>query len=272
MTKSDADLRELARRLRAQSLRLVSQAKASHIGSCLSVADVMAVLYGAILRLERNAWSDRDRFVLSKGHAAAIAYAALAEVGLLTSEDLATYGQDGSRLFGHLTKSGFEGIEVSTGSLGHGLPVATGMALVGHRQSRPWRVFAVLSDGEMDEGSNWEAILFAAHHRLDNLVAIVDFNQIQSLDLVANTIEMEPLVDKFAAFGWSAVEVDGHDIAAMRSLLEAVPRESGKPTAVVARTVKGKGVGFMEGTVLWHYRSPAGEELEQALAEVEANR
>lgn len=267
---SDADLQDMARRLRAQSLRLVAQAKASHIGSCLSVADILAVLYGSILRLDRTAWSERDRFVLSKGHAAAVAYAALAEVGLLAADDLASYGEDGSRLFGHLTKSGFDGIEVSTGSLGHGLPVATGMALVGHRQSKPWRVFAVLSDGEMDEGSTWEAILFAAHHQLDNLVAIVDFNQIQSLDLVSNTIGLEPLVDKFAAFGWSAVEVDGHDIAAIRSALEDVPREGGKPTAVVARTIKGKGVGFMEGTVLWHYRSPAGEELERALAEVEA--
>jgi transketolase len=248
----------------------VSQAKAGHIGSCLSIADVMAVLYGDILRLDRNAWSDRDRFVLSKGHAAAAAYAALAEVGLLTAEDLATYGQDGSRLFGHLTKSGFDGVELSTGSLGHGLSVASGMALVGHRQGRPWRVFVVLSDGEMDEGSTWEAILFAAHHRLDNMVAIVDFNQIQSLDLVANTIGLEPLVDKFLAFGWSAFEVDGHDVGAIRTLLGSVPREQGKPTALVARTVKGKGVGFMEGTVLWHYRSPAGEELEQALAEVEA--
>jgi transketolase len=229
----------------------------------------MAVLYGAILHLDRKAWRDRDRFILSKGHAAAVAYAALAEVGLLTADDLATYGQDGSRLFGHLTKSGFEGIELSTGSLGHGLSVAAGMALVGHRQGRPWRVFAMLSDGEMDEGSTWEAILFAAHHRLDNLVAIVDFNQIQSLDLVANTIGLEPIVDKFVAFGWSAVEVDGHDIGALRALLEAVPPEPGKPTALVARTVKGKGVGFMESTVLWHYRSPAGEELEQALAEVE---
>jgi len=231
----------------------------------------MAVLYGAILRLDRNAWSDRDRFVLSKGHAAAIAYAALAEVGLLTAEDLATYGQDGSRLFGHLTKSGFEGIEVSTGSLGHGLPVATGMALVGHRQSRPWRVFAVLSDGEMDEGSNWEAMLFAGHHQLDNLTIIVDYNKIQSLDWVEKTLRLEPLADKFRAFGWSVREVDGHDVKELSSALEMVPLDAGKPNAIIAHTIKGKGVSWMEGKVLWHYKQPTADELVTALEEVAAS-
>lgn len=230
----------------------------------------MAVLYGEVLRIDVNAWADRDRFVISKGHAAAAVYATLAEVGLLTDEDLATFGADGSRLFGHVTKSGYDAIEVSTGSLGHGLPMAGGMALVGHRQHKPWRVIAVLSDGEMDEGSNWEALLFAAHNELDNLTIVIDYNQIQSLDLVEKTIRLEPLVDKLSAFGWSAVEVDGHDIGALREVLTSLPREPGKPTAVVARTVKGKGVSFMEGTVLWHYRSPAGEELERALAEIEA--
>lgn len=270
MTTTDQDLEEIARRLRARSLRLVSQAKSSHIGSCLSIADVLAVLYGEILRLDADAWDDRDRMVLSKGHAAAAMYAALEEVGLLTAGDLETYGQNGSRLFSHVTQSGFKGIEVSTGSLGHGLPVATGMALTSQRQHRPWRVFALLSDGEMDEGSNWEALLFAAHHGLENLVAIIDYNQIQSLDTVANTIRLEPLGEKLAAFGWSTVEVDGHDIGALREVLGGVPRQPGTPTAVIARTVKGKGVSFMENTVLWHYRSPAGEELDRALAEIEA--
>jgi transketolase len=270
MTLTDLELSDTARRIRLRSVRLVAQARSSHVGSCLSVADILAVLYGDVLRLGRDNWEDRDRLVMSKGHAAAAVYAALAEAGLLSDADLATYGENGSQLFGHVTRSAADnGIEFSTGSLGHGLPVATGMALTAQRQRRRWRVFTVLSDGEMDEGSNWEAILFAAHHQLDNLVLVVDYNQIQSLDLVANTIGLEPLADKFTAFGWNVVELDGHDIPALRRVLGTVPAEPGKPTAVVARTVKGKGVSFMEGTVLWHYRSPAGEELAQALAEIE---
>jgi transketolase len=269
---SPAQVADLARRVRARSIRLVAQARSSHIGSCLSVSDILATLYGSVLKLPRDDWDSRDRLVMSKGHAAAAAYAVLVEVGLLSDEEARSYGQEGSRLFGHVTASSVPGIELSTGSLGHGLPVSAGMALVARRTQRPWRVFTVMSDGELDEGSNWEAILFAAHHRLDNLVAIIDYNQIQSLGPVAETIGLEPLAAKFDAFGWNAVEVDGHDIPALMQALRHVPGVPGRPTAVVARTVKGKGVSFMEGTVLWHYRSPAGEELERALAEVEQTR
>ncbi len=236
------------------------------------MADILAVLYGDVLRIDpkQPGWPDRDRLIVSKGHASAITYAALAEAGFFPMERLLDYGKNGSKFWGHVSHADIPGVELSTGSLGHGLPVGTGMALVGKRAQDAWRVFVIMSDGECDEGSNWEAILFAAHHRLDNLVAVIDYNRIQSLDLVERTIRLEPLVEKFHAFGWSAVEVDGHDIPELRGVLSRIPREAGKPTCVVARTVKGKGVGFMEGKVLWHYRPPSEDELAQALDELDA--
>ena len=270
---TDVELRDLARKLRAHSLRMISQAKTSHIGSCLSVADILAVLYGSVLHINPAdpAWPGRDRLIVSKGHAAAITYAAVAEAGFMPVEKLQEYARNGGQLFGHVTV-GLPGIEFASGSLGHGLPVGVGMALASKRGGASWRTFVIMSDGELDEGSNWEALLFAGHHRLDNLVAIVDYNKIQSLDLVDNTLRLEPLADKLRAFGWWVVEVDGHDVGALRLALTSVPHEEGRPTAVIAHTVKGKGVSWMEGEVLWHYRPPAeGEELEKALAEVEAS-
>jgi transketolase len=267
---TEEELRELARRLRVHAVRMISRAKTSHIGSCLSMADILAVLYGDVLRFEPGdpRWPDRDRLVVSKGHAAAITYAAVAEAGLLPIERLDEYGQAGSKLWGHVTHVDVPGIEFSSGSLGHGLPASVGMALVGKRDERPWRVFTLMSDGECDEGSNWEAVLFAAHHHLDNLVAIIDYNKIQSLDLVEKTIVLEPLADKFRDFGWSAIEVDGHDVGRLREVLQTVPASPGRPTMVIAHTVKGKGVSFMEGQVLWHYRPPTGDELTAALREL----
>jgi transketolase len=267
---TEEELRELARRLRVHAVRMISRAKTSHIGSCLSMADILAVLYGDVLRFEPGdpRWPDRDRLVVSKGHAAAITYAAIAEAGLLPIERLDEYGQPGSKLWGHVTHVDVPGIEFSSGSLGHGLPASVGMALVGKRDERPWRVFTLMSDGECDEGSNWEAVLFAAHHHLDNLVAVIDYNKIQSLDLVEKTIVLEPLADKFRDFGWSAIEVDGHDVGRLREVLQTVPASPGRPTMVIAHTVKGKGVSFMEGQVLWHYRPPTGDELTAALREL----
>ena len=270
---TDVELRDLARKLRAHSLRMISQAKTSHIGSCLSVADIMAVLYGSVLRVDpsRPTWPERDRLIMSKGHAAAITYAAVAEAGFMPLERLQEYGRNGGQLYGHVTHVGVPGVEVSSGSLGHGLPIGSGMALTAKREKQSWRVFVVMSDGECDEGSNWEAILFAGHHRLDNLVAIIDYNKIQSLDFVDKTLRLEPLADKFRAFSWSAIEIDGHDVTAIKDALTSIPREPGRPTAIIAHTVKGKGVSWMEGKVLWHYRPPAEDELAKALAEVEAS-
>ena len=267
----DRDVRGLAKRLRRHALTMTSRARASHVGSCLSIADILAVLYGDTLRIDaaRPDWSERDRLIMSKGHAAAITYAALAESGFFPVARLAEFGQNGTFLAGHVSHVNVPGVELSTGSLGHGLSVATGMALVGHRAMAPWRVFAVLSDGECDEGSTWEAIMLAAHHHLDNLVAVIDYNKIQSLDRVDRTLALEPLKLKFAAFGWEAIEVDGHDVDALRQVFSEIPFQSGKPSCVIAHTIKGKGVSFMEDKVLWHYRPPSEDELAAALRELE---
>jgi len=265
--------RALAKRIRQHVVRMTHRAKSSHVGSSLSMADLLAVLYGEILRVEPDQpdWPDRDRFILSKGHGAAGAYAALAERGFFPLQwALETYYQNGSALAGHITHTGVPGVDASTGSLGHGLSIACGMALVGKRDLRPYRVFVMLSDGECDEGSTWEAALFAPHHHLDNLVAIVDYNKIQSLGRVSEVLNLEPLGKKWESFGWSVREIDGHDVEAIHKVLRAVPFEPGRPSCVIAHTVKGKGVSFMEDKLAWHYMPPNDQELEQALAELEA--
>lgn len=264
------DTRELARLLRRHALRMTHRARASHIGSCLSMADILAVLYGAVLRFDRARpdWPDRDRLVVSKGHAAAIVYAALAETGFLPIEELDAYSANGGRLAGHVTKTA-PGVELSTGSLGHGLPVAAGMALAAKRAGASWRGFCILSDGELDEGSNWEAVQFAQHFRLSNLVAIVDYNKIQSFGSVAEVSDLHPLADKFRTFNWGVHELDGHDHAALKAALTGPPPLTDRPTVIVAHTIKGKGVSFMEGQLAWHYKNPDAAQLEAALAELE---
>lgn len=266
---ADADTADLARRIRAQALRMVTRAKASHIGSALSIADIVAVLYGGLLRVDPAApdHPERDRFLLSKGHACVAIYAALAETGFIPREMLATYGTDLSPLMAHISHK-VPGVEFSTGALGHGLPFGTGKALAARRRGQGWRTVVLTSDGEWGEGSNWEAALFAAHHGLDNLVCILDYNKLQSLGSVDETLRLEPLHSKFEAFGWAVREVDGHDHAALREALAAAPWQPGKPSLLIAHTTKGKGVGFMENQVLWHYRNPSPEQLAQALAEI----
>jgi transketolase len=261
----------LAKRIRIHALRMTSRGGTSHIGSALSVADILAVLYGEVMNVFPSDPHDplRDRFILSKGHAGAAVYAALAELAFFPVDKLVTHCQDGSDLSGHVSHKGIPGAEFSTGSLGHGLPVGTGMAYAGMLQGASYRVFVVLSDGECDEGSNWEAILFAAHHRLDNLLAIVDYNKIQSLASVDETLNLEPFADKWRSFGWSVVEVDGHDHQKLHDSLSPSAVKSGKPTCVIAHTIKGKGVSFMENSVLWHYRTARGNEFESALKELE---
>ena len=260
----------LARRIRVQAARMVHRAKSSHLGSGFSMVDLLAVLYARILRVDaRNPqWADRDRFVLSKGHACAPLYAVLAERGFFPKEWLEEFYLDGARLAGHATHVGVPGVEVSTGSLGHGLPIACGMALAGKRDGSGHRIFALLSDGECDEGSTWEAALFAGHHGLDNLVSIIDYNKIQSLGGVAEVLELEPFAAKWQAFGWSVREIDGHRVKEIEDTLKTVPFECGKPSCVIAHTVKGKGVSFMENQLLWHYRSPDAEEMAKALVEL----
>lgn len=262
---------ELARRVRIHALRMTSRGGSSHIGAALSIADLLAVLYGLILRKDPRQpnWPERDRFILSKGHAGAAVYATLAEIGYFPVEQLAQHYQDGSVLSGHVSHKGIPGVELSTGSLGHGLGVGVGFAKALKIARRAPRVFVLLSDGECDEGTIWEAALFAQQHELDNLVAIIDYNKIQSLAPVADTLALEPFRQKWESFNWNVIETDGHDHAQLADAFNTIPTRKNRPTVVIAHTVKGKGVSFMENTVLWHYRTARGEEFERALAELQ---
>lgn len=265
-----SDSRELARKIRLHSVRMTHRARSSHVGTSLSMAELLAVLYGKILRLSPETFDDpdRDRMILSKGHGCAGLYAVLAECGFFPLDWLESFYSNDAKLAGHATQ-GPPGVEVSTGALGHGLSIACGMALTAKRDERPYRVFTLLSDGECDEGSTWEAILFAPHHKLDNLTAIVDYNKIQSLGHVKDVLDLEPFAQKWASFGWVVREVDGHDVDVVEKTLREVPFEPGKPSCIIAHTVKGKGVSFMENDLLWHYRTPQGDEYDMAIAELE---
>lgn len=264
---------DLARRIRLHALEMTSRGNSSHIGSVLSMADIVAVLYGQVMHIDPSnpKWPMRDRFILSKGHAGAGIYAVLAELGFFPISKLLTHYEDGSDLSGHVSHKGNPGIELSTGSLGHGLSVAVGIAKAACLDMAPYRVFCLLGDGECDEGSVWEAALFAAHHNLSSLYAIVDYNKIQSLGLVSDTLKLEPFAEKWRSFGWEVLEVDGHN---HNLIMEAfAPRQPGemKPVCIIAHTIKGKGVSFMENSVLWHYRSPQNEEYTAAINELMGN-
>ena len=264
------DSLDLARKVRLHVLNMTSRAGSSHIASAFSMTDLIAVLYGNILKIDCKTFEspDRDRFILSKGHAGVTLYATLAELGFFNLEVLNTYYQNGSVLSGHVSHKNVPGVEFSTGSLGHGLSVATGLAYSATLRRQSFRSFCLMSDGECDEGSNWEAILFAGHHKLQNLVTLVDYNKIQSLKSVDQTLRLEPFRAKWESFGWSVREIDGHDHSMIRSTLESLPFEVNKPSCVIAHTVKGKGVSFMENQVLWHYRSARGTEYEDARREL----
>ncbi len=243
----------------------------SHVGSALSCVDILSVLYSRVICVDSAdpAWPDRDRFIMSKGHAGTAVYAVLAERGFLDPQLLSQHYRNGSLLSGHVSHVGIPGVEFSTGSLGHGLSVAVGMSWRARQRAEGWRTFTVLSDGECDEGSVWEAVLFAAHHQLSNVVAVVDYNKLQSLTTTEQTLALEPFADKWRSFGWDVTEVDGHDHDELAAAL-GVGRDAppGPPRCVLAHTTKGKGVSFMENQVLWHYRSPSDHELAAALAEV----
>ena len=257
----------LAKRLRLHVLEMITHSNSSHIGSCYSIADILAVLYGEILRVDPTnpTWPTRDRFVLSKGHAAAVLYAVLAERGFFPVEDLKRFNHDGTFLSGHVLHK-VPGVEVSTGALGHGLSLGLGMAYAARCDKKDARTFVLLSDGECDEGSIWEAILFAGHHKVNQLTAIVDYNKIQSLGRVEEVMSLEPFADKWTAFGWEVIEIDGHNHAEIRNVLSQPVGI--KPRVVIAHTVKGKGVSFMEDTLLWHYKSPNPEQYQLAFAEL----
>jgi transketolase len=264
------DTQALALRLRRHVVRMCNRGGSSHVGSCLSIADIVAVLFGDVLRLDpsRPRAPERDRFILSKGHAGACIYAALAERGFFLVSELADHYRNGSKLSGHVSSKGVPGVEISTGSLGHGLGIGAGIALQLRRLGGIQRTFVLMSDGECDEGSVWEAALFAAHHRLGRLCAIVDFNKLQSLAPVAETIALEPFGAKWRSFGWRVVRVNGHDHAALTRALKQDSGADNRPLCIIAETVKGKGVSFMENQVLWHYRAPAGDEFVAAMREL----
>ena len=265
----NTDTKQFAAAIRAHIVQMVHRVNASHVGGGLSMADLLAVLYGEVLKVEPSApqFAERDRFILSKGHTCAALYATLALKGFFPVEDLQQFGQDGSRLMTHISHK-VPGVEFSTGSLGHGLGFACGKALAAKREKKDWRVFAMLSDGELDEGSNWEAILFAPHHKLDNLVAIVDYNKIQSLGDVKDVLDLHPLAEKFRAFNWAVKEIDGHNHDEISAALKTLPFTTGKPSCLIAHTVKGKGVDYMENKLLWHYRTPNAEQVQAALKQI----
>jgi len=260
----------LAQKIRQTVLEMTHRAGSSHVGTSLSMADLLAALYGGVLnvRPEEPEWEERDRFILSKGHGCAGLYAILAEKGFFPKDWLEDFYQNGARLAGHVTNHGVPGIELSTGSLGHGLSVACGMALAAKRNHENYRVFVMMSDGECDEGSIWEAAMFAGFHKLDNLVVIVDYNKIQSLGAVKDVLNLEPFQSKWDAFGWNAKEIDGHDMEKVESTFAQIPFQQDKPSCIIAHTVKGKGVSFMENELLWHYRSPDKEEYKAAMQEL----
>lgn len=271
MSVTSSELKAYAYAIREQALRMVARADSSHIGGTLSMADILAVLYGSILNIRPNQpdWPERDRFLLSKGHCCSGLYAALALKEFFPVEELDTYGLEGSRLMCHVSHA-VPGVEWSTGSLGHALGIACGQALIARRTGRSWRTFVVMSDGELDEGSVWEAILFAGHHKLANLQVVVDYNKIQSLGTVVEVLDLGSIKAKFEAFGWDAAEVDGHDIEALQAALPA-PRGE-KPRILIAHTIKGKGVDYMKNKLEWHYRAPKTPELlELALQQLKKN-
>jgi transketolase len=257
----------LATEVRGLVLKMVHKAKASHVASALSIVDILAVLYGQVMAKNPAdpQWVRRDRFILSKGHACTAVYATLAAVGYFSIEKLESYGDDHSWLMNHISHH-VTGVEFSTGSLGHGLPFAVGKALAAKKSGDVWRTFVVVSDGEMDEGSNWEGLLFAAHQQLRNLTVIIDYNKLQSLGTVDETLRLEPLAEKLRAFGCVPVEVNGHDHQELALAMKTINQS--KPTVIVAHTTKGKGVSFMENRVEWHYKNPNDEQLLQALKEL----
>ncbi len=265
---------QLAWRIRRHAVEMTHSSQGSHIGSILSVADMIAVLYNdiACINPKEPKWPLRDRIILSKGHAGAAVYAALAEKGFFDISELRTHYSDGSRLSGHISHRGVPGIEFSTGSLGHGLPVAAGMAYAAKEDGLSHHIYVICGDGECDEGSVWEAALSAAHHKLGNLIVLIDYNKMQSLGYCEDILSLSPLPDKWRAFGWNTYVINGHSHEEIRNALMHALESRESPSVLIANTVKGKGISFMENDILWHYRYPHdGGEYETAILELQAN-
>ncbi|MCX7123492.1 MAG: transketolase [Gammaproteobacteria bacterium] len=265
------DTVQFAQNVRRNIIHMTHRGNSSHVASALSITDILAVLYKKIMRIDPQQpnWEERDRFILSKGHAGAAVYATLAERGFFDPKRLEEHCKNGGYLSGHVSHKNVPGVELSTGSLGHGLSVGAGIAYATKIENGTERTFVLMSDGECGEGSNWEAILFAGHHQLNRLVAVIDYNKLQSLGSVASTLNLEPLKQKLEAFAWTALEVDGHNHEELARALTDHPTRT-QPLCIIAHTTKGKGVSFMENQVLWHYRSPQNADYTQALKDLGA--
>jgi transketolase len=261
-------LRKIATQIRRSVVEMIGRARAGHIGGDLSTTDILATLFFAVLRVRPENPTDpkRDRFILSKGHCSAALYSTLALRGFFPTQDLATFMQPLSALNGHPNRRKVPGVEANTGPLGHGLPIGVGSAIASKLSGANWRTFVVLGDGELQEGSNWEAAMCAGHRQLDTLTAIVDRNRLQQGARTEDTNRLDPLADKWRAFGWEAIECDGHDHLALFDAFTA--SRSGKPVCVIANSTKGKGVSFIEDRVEWHHKVPSPEQVELALKEL----
>lgn len=263
-------LAEKARQIRRHVIEMITEAGSGHPGGSLSAADIVAVLYFSVMRIDpaRPHWEDRDRFILTKGHAAPVLYAALAERGFFPVEELLTLRKLGSRLQGHPDMNKLPGVDMSTGSLGQGLSVASGMAMAGKLNNKDYHVFALLGDGELQEGQVWEAAMAAAHYRLDNLIAVLDYNGLQIDGPNSEVMGLGDVHAKWHAFGWNVMEIDGHNLEEIGAALQTAKSVVGGPTMIIAKTVKGKGVSFMENGVGWHGNAPSREQAEKALEEL----
>lgn len=257
----------IARDIRKKIIGMHARSGASHIGSALSVVDILTVLYFRILKLRPE--SKRDHFILSKGHAGSALYAVLAKKKIIPERHLATYCRDGGRLCGHSDNNRLDGIEASTGSLGHGLSIACGMAIAARHDKKKSRIFVLMGDGECNEGSVWEAAMFAAHHRLDNIVVIIDRNHLQGMGRTEEVMGLEPLLGKWTSFGWKGRRIDGHNLKEIEKACLRGPFSRGKPSVIIAETSKGKGVSFMEDQLEWHYKSPNRQQSKQAISELD---
>jgi transketolase len=264
------ELKEKAKCIRKDLVEMIYEAKAGHIGGALSSTDIMTVLYYDVMKVEPTnpSLEDRDRFILSKGHCVEPLYCILADKGFFPKEKLKTFSKFGTTLIGHPNKKN-PGIEMNTGALGHGLPVAVGMALAAKQDKKDYRVFTLMGDGEQAEGSVWEAAMAGAHYKLDNLIAIVDRNKLQISGTTENVMALEPLEHKWTSFGWNVIAVNGNDVAELQQVFRSLPRVKGKPTLIMAYTTKGKGISFMENEAKWHHGVPSKEQMEQIMQELE---
>ncbi|MDD8020928.1 MAG: transketolase [Acidobacteriota bacterium] len=260
----------LSRKIRKKTLQLIYRTKSPHIGSSFSIVELLIALYFKVLNIDpiNPFYPNRDRFILSKGHGCPALYSILEERGFLSPEYLLRFAVNDGVLEQHPNIDIKRGIEVTTGSLGHGLSIGVGIALAAMKDCKGYKVYVLLSDGELNEGSVWEAAMFAAKHKLDNLVAIIDYNKIQALGYTKDIVQLEPLTQKWTSFGWSAMEIDGHNFGQIFKTFGNVPFESHKPNVIIAHTIKGKGVSFMEDKLIWHYRCPDDNEYKKAIEEL----